>query len=206
MNNIIMNRINKDIVLDSLENNLYEIDNANVVINLNKKSSNVTFNLLNNASLTINKIYNEKEIDEEITINLNGEGSAVNYNFSTLTSNDQKYVININHNNKHTTSNIINHGVVENDSKLVFEVNARVKKGNIGSTLKQESKIIIMGKNNSIIKPNLYIDEHDVDAYHGASIGTFSKEDIFYLESKGIPKNKCLELLINGFLKGHIGR
>ena len=208
MNNILVNRINKDITLESLENNLYEIDdNINVVVNIDKVCvNNCTFNLSNNSSLTINKIYNEEVIDEEITINLNGEGSRVNYNFSTLTNNDQKYVININHNNKHTISNVINHGVVINDSKLVFEVNSRVLKGNIGSTLKQESKIIVMDKNNSIIKPNLFIDEYDVDAVHAATIGRFSKEDIFYLESKGISKEEALKLLINGFLNGHIGR
>ena len=92
MNNILVNRINKDITLESLENNLYEIDdNINVVVNIdNACVNNCTFNLSNNSSLTINKIYNEEVIDEEITINLNGEGSRVNYNFSTLTNNDQK--------------------------------------------------------------------------------------------------------------------
>ena len=38
----------------------------------------------------------------------------------------QKYVININHNNKNTFSNVINHGVVMNDAHLLFEVNSTI--------------------------------------------------------------------------------
>ena len=61
-----------------------------------------------------------------------------------------------------------------------------------------------MSKNNSIIKPNLYIDEYDVDARHAATIGRFNSEDIFYLMTKGIDKKEAIELLISGFL--NIGR
>ena len=44
MNNILVNRINKDITLESLENNLYEIDdNINVVVNIDKVCVNIFF-------------------------------------------------------------------------------------------------------------------------------------------------------------------
>ena len=204
MNSIV---IDKDIELDNIDYSVYNIKkDTKVVINIDKKSNNCVFNLDENAYLVINKIYNEKEIEEEITINLNGVNSRVDYNFSTLTYDNQKYVITINHNNKYTVSNVINHGVVKNDSKLIFEVNSKVDKGNSGSILKQESKIIVMSKNNSMIKPNLFINEYDVDAVHAATIGRFSKEDLFYLKTKGIDEKSSLELLIKGFLNGHIGR
>ena len=48
--------------------------------------------------------------------------------------------------------------------------------GNKASKLNQESKIIVMSSNNSIIKPNLFIDEYDVDAVHSATIGKFRKD------------------------------
>lgn len=204
MNNILVDRIKiigKN-VIDDLDYNLYEIDkDAVVTINIkDSKYDKYEFNLCENAHLIINKVYNEKNINEEITINLNGFNSRVDYNFSTLVHYDQKYVININHNNKYTISNVINHGVVMNDSHLIFEVNSVVKKGNKNSKLNQESKIIVMSSNNSIIKPNLFIDEYDVDAIHSATIGRFSKEEIFYLMTKGLTKKESLELLIKGFL------
>ena len=202
MNNILLERlvIDKDLESDNIDSSVVNIlDNITLKLNLNK-SKNITFNLGNNSHLIIYKTYNEKDINEEININLNGEGSTLDYRFSTLTKDNQKYIINVYHNNKHTISNIINRGVVINDSKLVFEVNSYVSKGNINSVLNQESKIIIMSKNNSIIKPNLYIDEYNVDARHAASIGKFNKDEIFYLMTKGLSKKDSTNLLIDGFL------
>lgn len=202
MNNILLERlvIDKDLELDNIDSSVVDIlDNITLKLNLNKSKS-ITFNLGNNSHLIIYKTYNEKDIDEEININLNGEGSTLDYRFSTLTKDNQKYIINVHHNNKHTISNIVNRGVVINDSKLVFEVNSYVSKGNINSVLNQESKIIIMSKNNSIIKPNLYIDEYNVDARHAASIGKFNKDEIFYLMTKGLSKKDSTNLLIDGFL------
>lgn len=202
MNNIIIEEVNEDIVIDELKSNVYNIGkNAIVTINLDSSRFGCQeFNLDENAHLIINKMYEGKEIHENITINLNGVNSIVDYNFSTKVYSDEKYVININHNNKSTISNVINHGVVMNDSHLLFEVNSSIKKGNSKSKLNQESKIIVMSKNNSIIKPNLFIEEYDVDAVHSATIGKFNKDEIFYLMTKGITKEESINLLINGFL------
>ena len=204
MNNIIIEKK----IIDDLDTNVYSLKKDEVVV-FNLSSSNYneyTFNLEENAHLIINKMYNEEEINENIIINLNGINSKVDYNFSTKVYNDQKYIININHNNKSTISNIVNHGVVMNDANLTFEVNSTIKKGNSKSKLNQESKIIVMSKNNSVIKPNLYIDEFDVDAVHSATIGRFNKEEIFYLMTKGVTKEEATNLLIKGFLEGHVRR
>ena len=67
----------------------------------------------------------------------------------------------------------------------------------VGSTT---VKIIVMNDNKSKIEPNLFIDEYDVEASHGAYIGKFDEEELFYLNSRGLDENKCYELLINGFL------
>lgn len=201
MNNIIMDRIELDNeVINELDSNNLVIKNE-VVINIDKhKFDNITISLTDNAHLVINKKYNEKEVTEKIIINLDGISSRVDYKFSTITKNNQSYTIDINHNNKNTVSNVINHGVVLNDSKLDFIVNSRVEKGNKKSVLNQTSKIIVMNKNNSKIEPNMYIDEFDVDARHAATIGKFSKDEIFYLMTKGISYKECEKLLIEGFL------
>lgn len=208
MNKIIMNEVIEGINFDKLESNIINIKKGeSLVLYLNASYfRNVEFNLDEDAYLEINKIYDLADIWEEVTINLNGENSKVLYNFSTLAHTNQTFIININHNNKNTISNVYNHGVVINDSRLYFEVNSVVKKGYTNSMLNQESRIITMGDNYSEIKPNLLIDEYDVNARHAAIIGKFNKEDIFYLMSKGIPYEKVNELLIIGFLKNNIRR
>ena len=208
MNKIIMNEVIEGINFDKLESNIINIKKGeSLVLYLNASYfRNVEFNLDEDAYLEINKIYDLADIWEEVTINLNGENSKVLYNFSTLAHTNQTFIININHNNKNTISNVYNHGVVINDSRLYFEVNSVVKKGSTNSMLNQESRIITMGDNYSEIKPNLLIDEYDVNARHAAIIGKFNKEDIFYLMSKGIPYEKANELLIIGFFKNNIRR
>lgn len=208
MNKIIMNEVIEGINFDKLESNIINIKKGeSLVLYLNASYfRNVEFNLDEDAYLEINKIYDLADIWEEVTINLNGENSKVLYNFSTLAHANQTFIININHNNKNTISNVYNHGVVINDSRLYFEVNSVVKKGYTNSMLNQESRIITMGDNYSEIKPNLLIDEYDVNARHAAIIGKFNKEDIFYLMSKGIPYEKANELLIIGFFKNNIRR
>ena len=131
MNKIIMNEVIEGINFDKLESNIINIKKGeSLVLYLNASYfRNVEFNLDEDAYLEINKIYDLADIWEEVTINLNGENSKVLYNFSTLAHTNQTFIININHNNKNTISNVYNHGVVINDSRLYFEVNSVVKKG-----------------------------------------------------------------------------
>ena len=55
------------------------------------------------------------------------------------------------------------------------------------AVLNQENKIITMGDNNSEIRPNLYIDEFDVEARHSAIIGKFDKNEIFGRSRRRFP-------------------
>lgn len=210
MNKILMNKviINKDTIVTKINANKICVNkNVNVVFNIDKYSfDNIIIDIEENSNVIINKKYNEKDINENIVINLNGINSSIKYNFSTIVTNNQKYTIVINHNNKNTNSYITNHGVVLNDSKLIFEVNSIVKKGNILCNINQDSKIITMGRNNSIIKPNLFIDEYNVNAKHSAIIGKFNEEEIFYLKTKGLSEKQALDLLINGFIEGPMRR
>ena len=60
--------------------------------------------------------------------------------------------------------------------------------------------IINLTDNKCEIRPNLYIDEYDCNANHSALIGGFSKQELFYLQSRGLSINDANRLLINGFL------
>ena len=59
-------------------------------------------------------------------------------------------------------------------------------------------------ENESIIKPNLYIDEYDVEASHSAWIGNFNEQQLLYLKSRGINKKEAEKLLIKGFLTNNL--
>ena len=103
-------------------------------------------------------------------------------------------------NSKNTISNTVVHGVTNKNGKILVTNNGYIKKGCIKSKLSQDNKIITMDENNSKIQPNLYIDEYDIEASHGAYIGKFDFDTIFYLESRGLSEKESYNLLIKGFL------
>lgn len=48
--------------------------------------------------------------------------------------------------------------------------------------------------------PNLEIEANDVKCSHAATIGKIDEEQLFYLESRGLPKQKATHLIAKGFL------
>ena len=57
-----------------------------------------------------------------------------------------------------------------------------------------------MNDGKSTICPNLLIDNYDVDSNHGAYIGKFSEEKLFYLMSRGINREDSYRLLLESYL------
>lgn len=223
-----LNNMNKIVLEDSIENSsdiiknitedgIYELnleniskdlninieDNLKVIIieiNTQNISNNVTYNVGTNSDLNINILDSGNDVNKNINININGKNSVVNLNTSIISQGNNIYKLNIYHNSNNTISNTKIHGVSYDNSKIIIENNGYIPKGSYQSILKQDNKIILMGDNNSKIEPNLFIDEYDVEASHGAYIGKFEDEVLFYLNSRGIDYNTSYNLLIKGFL------
>ena len=96
------------------------------------------------------------------------------------------------------------HKINENDYKLqmILNNNAKIVKGASKSVVRQKAKGLTLSKNAKIkAMPNLYIDEYDVIANHAASIGSISKEDLFYLMSRGLEERDAAKLIVLGFVQ-----
>jgi Fe-S cluster assembly scaffold protein SufB len=52
------------------------------------------------------------------------------------------------------------------------------------------------------LKPNLLIDNDDIEAEHSAYIGRFKEDEIFYLMTRGISREDATDLLVRSFLIG----
>lgn len=159
-----------------------------------------TYNLGKESKLSLQKIYDVKEIKQFDTINLNGEKAEIDYILKTISTDKEKYNLLINHNNIFTVSNIINNSVNIKNGSVFFDVNGIVQKGMIGSILNQNNRVVTFNNNKCQINPNLLVDENDVSANHSAFVGKFKDEELFYLQSRGIEYNEALKLLIRGFL------
>ena len=187
--------------------NKLDIDNNVVTIPKNEKvelhifdyqNKKITYNLEANSKLVIYQY--GIDIDNDITINLNGKNSEVEYHYSTINYNDHKYNILVVHNEENTTSNIYNHGLNVYSKKLDFNITGKVIKKANKSICNQENQIINLEDGDSTILPNLLIDNYDVISNHSAYIGKFKDELLFYLMSRGISKRVSYDLLIRSFL------
>lgn len=138
----------------------------------------------------------------DIDLNLNKDGICLRYVYSTVNKDDNKYLININHNEKSQISKVINNGLNLDDKRLDFIVNAIVPKESINTETNQNNKIILMGNNNCKIEPNLIIDNDDIIANHSAYLGGFKKDVLFYLESRGLNYEDAIKLLSRSFIMG----
>ena len=158
------------------------------------------YNLLQDSKVKVYKFYDVKGIKEMVMVHLLGINSSIDYFYKTISAGCEKYNMTIYHQAPNTSSNICNNGVNIDKGSLIFNVSSFVTEENSGCNVFQNTRIINLTDNKCQIKPNLFIDECDVNANHSAYIGSFSNEEIFYLNSRGIDKNTALKLLIAGFL------
>lgn len=164
----------------------------------NNTKNKVRYNLKNNSSVIVNKLVIDSS--DDIEINLKGEFSSITYNSSIINNFDNDYKQIINHNASNTNSVISAHAINMNDSTLVLDIDASVINDSSNCNTNQDNKIINRSCGKSIIKPNLLVDNNLIDASHAAYIGNFNPDTIFYLQTRGIEKEKIEELLSVGFL------
>lgn len=160
----------------------------------------------NNYIMNSNLCFNRFSINSSIysKININVSNIKLNYFYSTINKDDNIYKLDVIHNKENTHSKVINHGLNFTSSKLEFIINGIVLKNSYNVLCNQDSKIIIMGDNNSIIKPNLIIDNDDIEANHSAYIGRFNEDEIFYIMSRGINRDDSIKLLAKSFLLNNV--
>ncbi|MGL4948892.1 MAG: SufD family Fe-S cluster assembly protein [Anaeroplasmataceae bacterium] len=188
---------NLDIVLDVCDNSNLQFvilntveSNLTRVINLNK-SSNLKLININTTSLQEQSDIYLKEVNASYTVKSLSIQRATKSILKT----------NVYHDNKNTYSNIANYAVAFKGSNIHFDTNGIINKGNSKSTCIQLTKGIIPCDTSVVTtNPNLIINEYDVAAKHGSTIGKFNEDEIFYLMSRGLNKSESYHLILNGMI------
>lgn len=206
--NVIKIQISKDTslkfdMIDSTCNiEINILSNTKVKINVISKNTNnnIFYNILENAEVITNKLLIEGSTT--VTVNLNESLASIIYNYSAINYQSSTYKIDVKHNAQKTSSNIYNHAISMTDEKITFNINGYVYKCSNKCICNQDNKIIHMKNNTSVIEPNLFIENYDVEANHAAYIGTFNNKELFYLMSRGITKDDCYRLFRKSFILG----
>lgn len=137
-------------------------------------------------------------------IKLIDEGANASVMAVMLATNDAAInsKISIFHDTKNTTSELLTYAVVRDNTNIVIDNNAYIKKGASNSNARQSAKGLSLSKTASIlVDPNLFIDEYDVMASHGVAMGSINKDDLFYLMSRGLTKEEASNMVIMGLIE-----
>jgi len=170
---------------------------------------NLNVELEENAKLTFyNVTTSSKNVDVNVTCTMNKLYSEFNNLSVVLAKDNANYhsITSVFHNEKSTISNVEIYAIASDTAKVILDNNATIKKGCSKAKAYQKAKGLTLSKH-AMIKalPNLFIDEYDVIANHAASIGSLNPEDLFYLMSRGLPKEEASKIIIMGFINPLLG-
>jgi Fe-S cluster assembly protein SufD len=133
---------------------------------------------------------------------LPGNGASMEFNGVYFMQGKQHLDVDclIHHVGTSTGGDLLLHGAVKDKSRSVFTGLIKIEPSaqQTNSYLKSENLILNPTARADAI-PSLEIDANDVRASHGATIGKIDEEYIFYLMSRGIPRNTAVRMVVEGF-------
>ncbi len=106
-----------------------------------------------------------------------------------------------------TVSNVLYKGALQGDSRTVFRGNVFIHRDAKGSDTQEDNRNLILTKGaRADSTPFLEIECADITAGHGSATGQIDARNLFYLQSRGIPREEALRLIVLGFFNEVVER
>ena len=207
--------IEEFISLDSIENfstsvtEIFQEENSEIeYLNIQNDKNNFHFNSIN-ISQKQNSIsncftfsYSGAVVRNNLNIKLKEKNCYSNmYGFYALRK--KSHVDNhttVDHIDENSISNEHYKGIMDNNSNGVFNGKIFVrKKAQKTNAFQSNNNILLSDEAKINTKPQLEIWADDVKCSHGCTVGQLDKEAMFYLQSRGISKEKAISMLLGAF-------
>lgn len=150
----------------------------------------------------LGQMHDGNTLSENLTI-LEGNGSRAESKSVTIGrgSQSQNFVQKIIHIGRGSEGYILGHAVMKDQARGIFNGISKIEKGAAKANGQQTERVLMLSDQaRGDANPILLIDEDDVKASHAASVGQVDKMQLFYLMSRGIPREEAERLIILGFL------
>lgn len=113
----------------------------------------------------------------------------------------------INHSGHNTSSDVFLKGAVEDDAQSVFTGLLRIEKDARRTSTFETNRNLVLSENAKAHSvPNLEILCDDVICGHASSVGPLEDDHLYYLQSRGLSRDRAERLLIKGFFQEVIDR
>ncbi len=138
------------------------------------------------------------------SVEFTGPGGAVDVvgAFLTQGAEYQEHRVFIDHNQPHCSSNVVYKGALSGaSSHSVWVGDVLVRRNAIGiDTYELNRNLLLNDGPRADSVPNLELETGDVaGAGHASATGRFDDEQLFYLQSRGIPESLARQLVVRGF-------
>lgn len=173
---------------------------AKILLLANSFRGKILVNILENANLSLETFGIASSFFYDV--HLAGYGAQFHFIYGGLTNLSEKQEMKIYHEASNTNSDVVNHVAHYGKDTTFLQVDGYIPKGCRGCRMVQDNKIMLMKDGKGKILPNLYISEFDSFSEHSAYIAKFSREELFYLKTRGIDEKGAISLLKKSFLLG----
>ncbi len=146
---------------------------------------------------------NGREKEVTVKVRLEGDNSSFLLCGIFLGSKDNRIIFNtdVDHIGKNTKSLTMLRAVLFDKSVFSNDGLVRITKGAKNSDGYFRSKILLFDDAKGKSVPSLEIDENEVKAGHGSTIGRPDQEQLFYLRSRGLSEKEAEALIVSGFFE-----
>ena len=202
----------------SLENSVNFVANRELVLKENSSLEYAKIDNLNKDSSMIFSTNAKCEDDSNLDIyNFNiGLGFCLNNYENSLDAQNINYSLNgLNklknssnsstlvktiHNNKNSTSSINYKNSLKDNSRAVVKITSIVNEKAPYSKAFQNCNSILLSDDAVVFaQPHLEIYIDELEASHGTTTGTLNKDQLYYLQSRGISKDEAYDMLLVAF-------
>lgn len=168
-------------------------------VKVDKDASYKSFCLQKGADMARNESY--VELSEE-GANATVDSAYIMNGWATIDT-----TTNIKHLKPHTTSSQLVKGVVGGQAKGVFQGKIHIAPNAVKTEGYQLHKAMLLTDEAEVdVKPELEIFADDVKCSHGSACGELDKEQLFYMQSRGISEDEAKQLLIDAYLNDVIAK
>lgn len=185
------------------------------IIHVHQQSAKSSAHIINNYNYTQEenssaKIYSYQDGAELAIavwdIDLAGIGADVDFTALHLPTKKQKLntIVSLKHNAPNTTSNQLIKQIIKDEAKGLVDAKIIVSKDGAGSKVTQLCNSLLLSDKAGVqayVKPQLEIFIDDLEASHGATMGSLNEEQLYYLMSRGISEDASRSLLVDAFKK-----
>lgn len=190
----------EEVIIDTFPNRLNLSIKGNVYCGIKSfTNKELNIHLEKDSHLTLEFFFKMENSKNKITI-MNEENSGLDLHYACLYKGENELTIQsiVNHSNSNTKILV---RAVEDKGTLLVKALGIIEEKTKNSIYLEDIKAITKENNRIKIKPDLIVKSDFVHAIHNATIAPVEKNELFYLESKGITKEKAKIIIKEGFLK-----